>query len=654
MKTFRCVLLLGLACASPACLQAEDSAPQDWANDLTPIAATDWNYQRAAHLLERAGFGGTPEEIEKLAKLTPVEAVDSLVDYEKVDDDGLPEFEPSGIYPNGHKLVGLDKVVVGALLTGKAYGVKATQEGELAYQPAVNEFYTLLISEHAEMRRAGQWWAERMLLTKRPMQEKLTLFWHDHLATSQEKLTNYELMLAQVETLRKHSNGNIREMLVAISQDPAMLIWLDNKDNVKGKPNENFAREIMELFTMGEGKGYTERDIRELARAFTGWKTDRELTVKDRAKFIDNPRLHDDGEKTFLGETGKFNGYDAIAIVLKQSATPRFLTGKLYAWFVRDDVAPEVQVKLADLLVSSKYDLKPLLKTILLSRDFYSQPSVGTQIKSPVHFAVSTYRKLGLQAIPGVPDYMESTGTLGQVLFYPPNVAGWPGGRSWINPATLLVRGNFAHTLLFPDPETYGAPDKVVAEGYRKIPLMFPQYRIQPRVWNAKTQRMEPVSTVAYDRYLAGINMGMMNGMDSTEEPKKSSNIATIAVESDRETKSKMTQLAENEKYNLAVGVYSGFVEAYNRVKPMPRNTADIDLVGMLRSVKVTTAEEAVDYFCRRLLSVDLSSERRTAIVEFLRNELGGDQISLDNKDYELALRRLVHLILSAPEYQLG
>ena len=267
MKYLGPFLLLTAWVVLPETLRGVESP--SWSNDLKPIAAADWNYERAAHLLERAGFGGTPEDIEKLATLTPEEAVDSLLDFENVEEASLSKFEPSGIYPNGCKLALLDQIVLPAILTGKAYGVKATQDGKLEYQPTVNEFYTLLISEHAEMRRAGNWWAERMLRTRRPMQEKLTLFWHDHFATSQEKLTDYELMLAQVETLRKHSNGNFREMLIAVSQDPAMLIWLDNKDNVKGKSNENFAREIMELFCMGEGQEYKEIDIREVARAFT-------------------------------------------------------------------------------------------------------------------------------------------------------------------------------------------------------------------------------------------------------------------------------------------------------------------------------------------------------------------------------------------------
>ena len=651
------------ACAGPA-LQRDCAAegPQGagaaatplWANDLTPISEKDWDARHAAHLLERAGFGGTPEEVARLASMTPAQAVDSLVDYEAIDIGNLPPFDPSGIYPHGSKLVPLEKVVVPGVITGKAYGIKATRDGPLKYQPVIDEFYTLLISEHGEMRRAGRWWGERMLLTPRPLEEKLTLFWHDHFATSQEKITNYELMLAQVATLRKHANGNFRDLLVAVAQDPAMLIWLDNRENVKGHPNENFAREIMELFTMGEGRGYTEADIREIARAFTGWTLRPIATVRDDARFVDDPRLHDDGVKSFLGEKGHFNGHDAIDIILKQPATPRFIARKLYESLVHERPSPEVNQALAKILEESKYDLKPLLKTIFLSRDFYSTATIGMRIKEPAQFVISTYRKLGLRRLPGIPGYLEATEALGQTLFYPPNVAGWPGERSWINPATLLARGNFAQLLLFPDPEAYGSPDKIVAEGYRKIPLMFREYHITPRLWDPKTRRMEPLPLVEYDKILAGVAAKPVG--IAPRDPKQDDKMADQAMMGPPgagATKSKMQQVAAGETYNLAVGVYAGFVEALNRVKPMPRNPAELDFVAMARAAKVSTAEAAVDHFSRRLLSVDLSPGRRAAIVAFLEGELESDTLDFAAKDLDLALRRTVHLILSAPEYQL-
>ncbi|HEV3300482.1 MAG TPA: DUF1800 domain-containing protein [Planctomycetaceae bacterium] len=648
-------------------------APADWVNNLTPISERDWTYERAAHLLERAGFGGTPQEISRLAAMTPAAAVDYLVDYQKLDASALPPFDKSGIYPHGSKLYPLQEMGAKIIATGKAYGIKARQKGALPLQPAVDEYYTLLVSEFSEMRRASQWWAERMLLTPRPLEEKLTLFWHDHFATSQEKVLNFELMLGQLETLRNHANGNFHNMLVAVAQDPAMLIWLDNRANVKGKPNENFAREVMELFTMGEGRGYTEKDIRELARALTGWTLPKIESLSDPGKFVDSPKLHDDGVKTFLGETGNWNGYDAIKIILKQPATPRFLTKKLYRYFVREDLDASVNERLAKRLRDANYELKPLLKTIFLSKDFYCAASVGTQIKEPVDFLVSTWRKLGLKRVPGIPDFIETSTTLGQQLFFPPNVAGWPGGKSWINPATLLLRGNYVQMMLFPDPENYVAPDKVVNEGYRKIPLKYREYNIVPHVWDAKTGRMEPVSLARYDQILAGINQGSMGAKvsgkpeasksksasaadgkmmaDKSSEPRSTE--APPAQAGPTQVRSKMSEIASTERFNLAVGLYHGFIEAYDRVKPIPRDAAQVSFTEIVAQSRATNVSDTVDCFCRRFLSVELEPSRRAAIVSFLKEELGTDRLDFKNERMEEALRKSAHLILSAPEYQL-
>jgi hypothetical protein len=642
-------------------------APAAWTNDLSPIAPADWNYDRAAHLLERAGFGGTPEEIEKLAAMTPAQAVDYLVDFESIDNSTLPAYEPSNTYPNGHRysenFAGGGRRARG---TGKILGVNPMREGKLPGQPAVTEWFTLWYTEIHEMDRGGQWWAERMLLTPRPLEEKLALFWHNHFATSQEKVRRYEHMLKQIQTFRTHSAGNFRSMLVAVAQDPAMLDWLDNRANVKGKPNENFAREIMELFTMGEGQGYTESDIRQLARAFTGWTLTPDPTVEQKAEFKDDPKQHDDGEKNFLGERGNFNGYDAIDIILKQPATPRFISTKLYRYFVRDDVSPEVQAQLAKTLVDAKYEFKPLLKTMFLSRDFYSQPSTGTQIKSPVQLLISTYRKLGLKEFPSIPDFTTTTDKLGQHLFYPPNVAGWAGGQTWINPATLLIRGNFAYALLFPDTKSFIPPDKVVIDEYRRIPFMFPDYDLVCHIWNPETQRMEPVSREKYEEFLALVDSGT-NGVvpdqaDAAAESKPSapaSQPSTAAMVAGKKPKSMLGQMVSGgpgrELFNLAVGVWEGYIETYNnRVKPIPRTAAKLEFVPMAKAANATTVEEAVDYFCRRFLRTDLQAQRRNAVISFLQQELGSTTLDYDNQALEHALRRVVHLILSSPEYQLG
>ncbi len=634
------------------------AGPASWAGDLTAIGRADWSYLRAAHLLERAGFGGTPEEIEKLASMTPQQAVNYLVDYESIDVSQLPGFVESGIYPNGYKFTGLAEAARQAYTTGKAFGITARQQGALPLQPGINEFYTLLWSDFGEIRRAAQWWGERMLITPRPFQEKMTMFWHGHFATSQEKVHRHQKMLGQIETLRNRANGNFRDILIAIAQDPAMLVWLDNKDNVKGKPNENFAREVMELFTMGEGQGYAEKDIREIARAFTGWTMTKDDTVQDEGKFVDDPAKHDDGVKSFLGATGSFNGFDAIDIILKQPAAPRFITKKIYRYFVREEASPHLNDKLAKVLLDAKYDFKPLLKTIFLSRDFYSEPSYATQIKSPVHLLISTYRKMGLKTIPGYPDFTETAASLGQYLLLPPNVAGWSGGRTWINPATLLTRGNFVETLLFPDAKKFIAPDKEIAEGYRKIPLSFPEYNITPYVWNTATQKMEPVPPPVYDYYLTGMTLaGAKQFAHEMGEKKKTGTGPTTDPMKEQpkdKGKSRMSVVAAGEQYNLAVGVYMGAVHANQRVKPIPRTQAAVEFARMIHEAQAQTTDAAVDYFIRRFLRTPLNDERRAVVVAFLAAELKSERINYSAAELDQALRRTVHLILSSPEYQLA
>jgi hypothetical protein len=459
-------------------------------------------------------------------------------------------------------------------------------------------------------------------------------------------------MLGQIESLRQRAVGNFRDILIAIAQDPAMLVWLDNKDNVKGRPNENFAREVMELFTMGEGQGYTEHDIREIARAFTGWTMTKDETVEDEGKFIDDAKLHDDSVKSFLGEKGNFNGYDAIDIILRQPSASRFITKKIYRFFVREQISAEMNDKLAKALTDAKYDFKPLMKTIFLSKDFYSEPSVATQIKSPVQLLVSTYRKMGLKSIPGIPDFNETCGALGQSLFLPPNVAGWAGGRTWINPATLLARGNFAETLLFPDPGNFIDPHKEIAEGYRRIPLNFREYNIAPRVWNAGKQEMEAVPLEVYDRYVSGMTLDEAKKIMTTAEGQSMMARPSAMMAKPERGKSRMSVISAGEQYNLAVGVYTGAWQANNRVKPIPRTLAQVDFTRMLRDAKAQTVEGAVDYFLRRFLSAPLSGERRAAVIAFLKGELKSDRLNY-SATMEPSLRRTVHLILSAPEYQL-
>lgn len=586
--------------------EAHAPAPDSWTGDLTAIGAVDWNYSRAAHLLERAGFGGTPEEIEKLAAMSPQDAVGWLVNYERHDASKLRPFVESGIWPAAavadvDEAMEFNAGLAKANRTGQVYGVRPNKGGVRRLQPVVDVLYYRLYVSNFEWERAVVWWANRMLLSPRPLEEKLTLFWHGHFATEHAKVLDYRLMLMQNEMLRKNASGNFRDLLVGIAQDPAMLVYLDNRKNVKGQANENFAREVMELFALGVGN-YTENDIKEAARALTGWGN-------LGPNFLNREELHDDGPKTVLGKTGNFTGHDVIDIILEQQAAANFITRKLYRFFVREDLSPEVHAQLAATLRDNKYDFKPLLTQIFLSKDFYSPSTVGTQLKSPTQFLVSTYRKLGLREIPGTPLFSQATERLGQRLGNPPNVKGWDGGRAWINPSTLMERANIVGHALFPE----------TAAG------KYPQ-RVMP------------------DRYINAVQ-------ECEDRDREAAGMLASAKTGSTALSASMINSAPN--YDLKLGVYNGYNEAFRTVKPIPPTPAPFRLAIMTLDAGVKTPDEAVEYLVRRFLRVPLSPADRATLVAFARQKAGGDQINYESKETEHHLREVLHLIVSTPEYQL-
>ena len=595
-----------LAVSVTALASGAPAATDSWRGDLSPIGAEDWNYDRAAHLLERAGFGGTPEEIARLAEMTPLQAVRLLVNYESVDNGHLPAFDHSGVHDPGLVDFPPSRPATTRLAkeTGQALGVRVKPEGNRPLQPVVNKFFYWLRASMLETRRVAYWWGGRMLDTRRPLEEKMTLFWHGHFATIESKVRDYRKMLLQNETLRAHATGNFRDLVVAVAQDPAMLYFLDAGVNIKGAPNENFAREIMELFTMGVGN-YSESDIREAARAFTGWNAD-DLT------FVVHSDQHDEDDKTVLGETGNFDGADVIDIILRQPIAARYVTEKLYRYFVREDLRGAPLDDLAAVLRDANYELKPLLRAIFLSRDFYSPPSVGTHIKSPVQLAISTYRKLGITEMPGIPDFNEATTALGQTLFWPPTVAGWARGRAWITPGLLLERGNFVRDVLFTDIDFHAhdrfSPDPTIRDVHMRV------------------KEGADITTATMPVYDGG--GGMM---------------AESNMMADRD-----------EDFNTRFGSYRGWQMAIQRVKAIPRIAAQVDLSAMVRAAGVGTAEEAVDYFLARFLSAPLGAAERAMMVDFLTAELGTSDIAAAESYLEEPLRMLLHLVMSQPEYQLG
>ena len=287
------------------------------------------------------------------------------------------------------------------------------------------------------------WWLRRMANGPRPLQEKMTLFWHGHFATSMEKVRDAYLMWMQNDTFRKQATGNWQQLLVATAKDPAMLVWLDQALSRKEHPNENFAREVMELFTLGEGH-YTEKDITEAARAYTGWAYDR-----PNQEFIERPRTHDTGTKTFLGKTGNLRGEDVLETIVAQPQAARFISQKDCGTFSpSDDPSDELITALADMFRNSGNNFKPLLTAMFRSEEFYADSVVRTnQVKSPVQWLVGSVRVLE-RDLPGPFICYGLTRNLGQVLFAPPNVKGWDGGLSWITTNNLLARYNEAAILV--------------------------------------------------------------------------------------------------------------------------------------------------------------------------------------------------------------
>jgi len=265
--------------------------------------------------------------------------------------------------------------------------------------------------------------------SKEQMREKMAFFWHGHFAS---RVVNPRFSKQILNTIRKNALGNFKDLLFEVSQAPAMLNFLNNQQNKKDHPNENFAREVMELFTMGRGN-YTEKDIREGARAFTGWGYDKEGNFKERKN------LHDEGVKTFLGKTGNFTGTDALDIILEQKATARFITTKIYKFFVNENIDQNIINALSENFYHSNYDIKKLMTDIFSSTWFYDKKNIGNRIKSPIELMAGMMRTLPM-TIQNPENLIVYQKLLGQMLLYPPNVSGWPNGKSWIDSSTLMVR----------------------------------------------------------------------------------------------------------------------------------------------------------------------------------------------------------------------
>jgi uncharacterized protein (DUF1800 family) len=384
----------------------------------TPAGAATLSYDDARHLLNRTGFGATDAEIRRFTGMSREEAARTL----------LAETRTTALTP-------------APAWTNPSGPLRYPKGGENAPEAEKKQFQQEQIRDGLELRG---WWVEEMLATPSPLTEKMTLFWHNHFVSAQQKVKLAVLMYRQNVTLRENALGNFATLLHAVARDPAMVIYLDNAQNRKGTPNENFAREVMELFTLGEGH-YGEQDIKEAARAFTGWSLNRET-----GRFLFRPFLHDYGEKTVLGRTGHLDGDDVLDVLLSKPETAEFITAKLWREFVSPDPDQAEVKRIAARFRDSRYEIKVALQALLTSDAFYATENRGTLIKSPVELVVGTMRQFGMSPGETVPFAVAAAG-MGQNLFGPPNVKGWPGGEAWINSSTLLARKAFLDRLFRAD-----------------------------------------------------------------------------------------------------------------------------------------------------------------------------------------------------------
>lgn len=382
---------------------AETKIDPRWAwEPYQPSPREPWDQRKVGHLYRRAAFGATWTELETGLRDGPEKTIDALLK-----------------------------------------GGPGQEQFEQLTQPLAK---SLANANNGPQIRA--WWLYRMLYSPHPLQEKLTLLWHNHFATSNAKVNNVGYMLGQYELMRRQALGSFRIMLLEMSKDPAMLIWLDTNTSKKGKPNENYARELMELFSLGIGH-YTEQDIREAAKAFTGWE------IKD-GKGIFNAKQHDDSAKSVLGQSGKWGADDIVRICLEQPSCPYFIVGKLYRYLISETVpaTPELLEPLTTQFRQSNFDTGALVKTMLRSNLFFSPQVYRTRVKPPVDFALGIIR--ALEGKVGTTTLAIALESLGQNVFYPPSVKGWDGGPAWLNGQTLLFRQNLALALTSTEDQRFG------------------------------------------------------------------------------------------------------------------------------------------------------------------------------------------------------
>jgi len=425
----------------------------------------------ARHLLNRTSFAASPAEIEAYARLTREEAASRL----------LATTRTTPVTP------------------APAWTAEPFHWPRLPREATVQERQALQRERREKGLELRSWWLEEMRVTPSPLTERMTLFWHNHFVSSDQKVRSPQLMHRQNALLRRQALGNFGAMLHEVARDPAMVIYLDNASNRKAQPNENFAREVMELFTLGEGH-YSEQDVKEAARAFTGWSVD-----LDRGEFLFRALQHDEGVKTLLGRSGNLTGDDVLRTLLAHPRTAEHIVEKLWRELVSPTPDPVEVKRIAARFRDSGYEIQVALRALLTSNAFYAQVNRATLVKSPVELVVGTLRQFRFSTGEMLPFAFTVT-QLGQNLFAPPNVKGWPGGDAWINSSTLLARKQFLERMFRDDDVRLATPAAqmntkgiaAVENGRERAARAMAEVRFNPREWLAEipTRHSENVQRV--------------------------------------------------------------------------------------------------------------------------------------------------------------
>lgn len=533
------------------------------------VKAIEWNARNAEHLANRAGFGARPEEIEAAVRM----GLDACVDELFRPDESVPPF-----YVERFEQMPRRRMM--------ELSADEKREQERMYRE----------QDRKQLIDYSSWWFDRMSESRAVLQERMVLFWHGFFTTAAENGNASFEVIKQNQMVREHALGSYARLLRGMARDAAMLHYLDNQVNRKGSPNENFARELLELFSLGEGN-YTERDVKEAARALTG------RSEKNGAYFFEK-KTHDDGEKTVLGVTGRLDGDELVDILLKQDACARHVARRLILHMEGIEPEPARLQRYAKLLRTNDYEMAPFLRTLFKDPDFYRDEVIGARVQGPIEYLVGIARRLKIR----VPATMLGTGAamLGQRIFYPPSVKGWDEGESWITTATLMQRGNLAGLML----------------GVVKVEDMFAQADLTKLMGDAPAE-----------------SGGMMSGDGARAAPPANG--------------------AEKPKLGAA-GLKAG-AAGYRALKKVELAgwSPVLHFTGRMQSTSSRTDAQIVERMCDDLLAIRVPDDTRLELREFLTQERAligvRDGALLDAGDpCERLLRRLAHLILSLPEAQLS